>query len=311
MFSVVLVSFILIIWRVYCTEKLLASVTTVRFGQEILRRSQLIQVEASHRNTKIIIVQALAYIGSFLFSLLFPLLRSQIGFYKGRVMGIFSHKLLEQLALVFMPLQGFFNALIFISHKIYNYRRVNEDVSRFEVLKLLFRGSMDEPVLLSRISRIDILAGDEGADVEVADEDGVEEIHITAGSQIDILAGNEGADLEVEDKDGVAEMYITGNLNLNEGQSEAKSDGGENFVDNNDESGVNLSQNLSLSQQGGNNQPSTGSKSLGGFSLFSFSQNSHGYSQRRSNTQNSNADNNVTSSVGDEALSVDVSGFSN
>ncbi len=278
MISIVLVSFVLIIWRVYRTERLLATITTTRHGREIIRTSQVTggedRVEESHRNTKVVTLQALAYIGSFLFTLTFPFLRSFLN-ERTTTLHVLSRSQVTHLSIVFMPLQGFFNALIFISHKIYNYRRVNEDVSRLEVLKLLFRGSMDEPVLLSRISRIDILAGDEGAEVEVADEEGVEEMHFTI------------------------------NLNAKEGSSEAKSDDGDNFVDNNDESGVD--QNLSLSQ--GLNQPSAGSNTLGGFSLFSFSQNSHRYSQR-SNTPN-NADNNIASSVGDEALSVAVSGFSN
>ncbi len=47
--------------------------------------------------------------------------------------------------------QGIFNALIFVSHKVYNYRRVHQDTSIRKVLALLFLGSgADDDLFISR-----------------------------------------------------------------------------------------------------------------------------------------------------------------
>jgi hypothetical protein len=90
-------------------------------------------------------VQALAYILSFLISLGTPLLRSLIT-YEG--------PMIVRLQIVLMPLQGFFNAAIFAYHKIYNYRRLHKDVSICGVLRMIFSEAYVEPVILSRVSMV-------------------------------------------------------------------------------------------------------------------------------------------------------------
>ena len=71
--------------------------------------------------------------------------------------------------IVLMPLQGLFNALTFTYHKIYNYRRIHPDVSRFHVLMLVFYGKADDEVLFSRISMISI-DGDNSIDINIHNE---------------------------------------------------------------------------------------------------------------------------------------------
>ena len=71
--------------------------------------------------------------------------------------------------IVLMPLQGLFNALTFMYHKIYNYRRIHPDVSRFHVLMLVFYGKADDEVLFSRISMISI-DGDNSIDINIHNE---------------------------------------------------------------------------------------------------------------------------------------------
>jgi len=184
MLTIVITSLGLIIRRIHRMEKLLASVTITFSGRRINRTSQLISdmkmVERSHNNTKVVIIQASAYIGVFLLTLLFPLLRSATSSIGERNDSF--KVLIGRLSIVFMPLQGFFNALIFISHKIYNYRRVHEDVSRWEILWMLLRGSLDEPMLFSRISQIDIRAGQESIDVELADEKNIIQVALDMNS---------------------------------------------------------------------------------------------------------------------------------
>jgi hypothetical protein len=59
---------------------------------------------------------------------------------------------LEKTSLVLLPLQGFFNFVIFLSHKVYNYRRVHKNESISHVLALLFCTSTSDPFFISRIS---------------------------------------------------------------------------------------------------------------------------------------------------------------
>jgi hypothetical protein len=58
----------------------------------------------------------------------------------------------EKITLVFLPLQGFFNFIIFVSHKVYNFRRVRRDVSICQVISILFCTSAHDPCFISRIS---------------------------------------------------------------------------------------------------------------------------------------------------------------
>ena len=131
-------SIILILWRVIKVGRALKNPTIKRLSARIEEASR------SHDNTKVVVKQVMAYLLSFAISLGILLVRSII----------VEPYWVIYLSFVLMPLQGFFNALIFISHKVYNYRRVHGDVSRCDVIKLLFRGNADEPLLLSRISLV-------------------------------------------------------------------------------------------------------------------------------------------------------------
>ena len=210
MILAVIICFILIIWRVFSTEKILSTLTPVgRNGRIIVRRSQMrhqSQVQSSHENTKVVLVQAAAYMSSFLLTLLFPFLRSVLPQ---------ASLLIIRLQIVITPLQGFFNAIIFISHKIYNYRRVHIEVSICDVLlKLLLERSMNEPVLLSRISRIEINAGSGSVNIEIADEAHVEHAtfnlnDVPLAPQND--AGSGSVNVEIADEAHVE--HATFNLN--------------------------------------------------------------------------------------------------
>ena len=60
------------------------------------------------------------------------------------------------LTLIFWPLQGFFNALIFIHNKVYNIRRHDESITSCEALNLIFihPGKMPE-MYLSQLRRVE------------------------------------------------------------------------------------------------------------------------------------------------------------
>ena len=116
LFVIIIVSFALVIWRVRQNGKLLAQASN-RDHIQVEER-----VTAAHQNTKLVIAQSLAYIGGFLLSLLFPFLRNFMyvlnnQIWKSETKALFVTVVLGKMMLVFMPLQGFFNFIIFLWHK--------------------------------------------------------------------------------------------------------------------------------------------------------------------------------------------------
>lgn len=87
----------------------------------------------AHIGPLAIIVQALLYIATFALALIFPVMR--LTGTKGLTIDI--------LRVTFTPLQGFFNMLIFVGNKIYNHRRINQEV--------LILGTLNEPVFITRV----------------------------------------------------------------------------------------------------------------------------------------------------------------
>ena len=123
----------------------------------------------SMQNTRVVVIQALAYFISFLIALSMPILRNLPRSLVGNLKDPENELIILRLQIVLMPLQGLFNALIFIYHKIYNYRRIHPDVSRCHVLKLVFSGKADDEVLFSRISMLSV-NGDNSVDINIHNE---------------------------------------------------------------------------------------------------------------------------------------------
>ena len=179
----ILINFAFIIWRVAMTERALKRAIQLRDNNNLRsnddpRRRQLQRVGElrsnqaqqnairSMQNTRVVVIQAAAYFLSFLITLSMPILRNfPIANFKTNDNEI----LILRLQIVLMPLQGLFNAFIFIYHKIYNYRRIHPDVSRCHVLKLVFSGKADDEVLFSRISMISE-NGDDSIDINIHNE---------------------------------------------------------------------------------------------------------------------------------------------
>jgi len=102
--------------------------------------------EPQHKMTKIITSQALMYLGSFFFTWIFTVLT-----YLGDDSS--DNWWIQALKLVFQPLQGFFNMLIFVHHKVYNLRRTDEDLSVSEALRIIFAApSMIPEMILSGLT---------------------------------------------------------------------------------------------------------------------------------------------------------------
>jgi hypothetical protein len=163
--SIILISLVLVIWKVSSTERLLRKLT-LAITKKMNHHSDLEAVVKKHDFTKLVALQALAYILALLLSLLLPLLRA-MNLISG---GDDSYEpwdtivSVDKAILVLLPLQGVCNLIIFISHKICNYRRADSSISICGVLHLLFlqRGT-HEPVYISRIS---IVKREQGHDDE-------------------------------------------------------------------------------------------------------------------------------------------------
>lgn len=170
-FALSLICFLLIIYKIYRVEKELATKS-----RPILRQSQGLQIPRaieSYHNSKVIAVQATMYMLTIAFS-----------FSTGLSITIFHGAQFVRIAYSLFPLQGFFNLLIFISHKIHNYRRANPSTSRFRTLLLIFNGQYQEPVFLSRTpyvfyyrggsNRLEVQSYDESKYEEDSDKSGME-----------------------------------------------------------------------------------------------------------------------------------------
>lgn len=105
----VLISLILVIRRVWKNGRILDQANS--HGDIHIVEEE--RIEEAHHNTKLIIAQSLGYFGAFLLTLTFPSVRN---IYQGSL-SYASITNLNRLYLVFTPLQGFFNFIIFLWHK--------------------------------------------------------------------------------------------------------------------------------------------------------------------------------------------------
>jgi hypothetical protein len=189
---VVVSCFALIIWRILLTQRILQNATTTSSNDSdnfLQRRGQLLNaVKEVNHVSKVIFVQAIAYIGASLITLTTPLLHTLIGDREGYWV--------IKLQVILMPLQGLFNLMIYIGHRIYNYRRVHPDVSKCEVFCKLFTGNANDDTLFTRISLLEIDSDEQNMRVRVENENNdVDHINIQLREKYnddDILSNNIG-----------------------------------------------------------------------------------------------------------------------
>ena len=192
-FATILISFSLCIWRVLSIElklreiEKLHSPNIAHMDTSHMDTSHMDEMRSTHNNTKVILVQSLAYTTVFALTLSLVLVRS-----------LSEYRLDEGIALL-VPSTGFFNCLIFVGHKVYNYRRCHKDESTCSILyKLCFGPATKEPVVMSFISIIERDKQLEKFRVELINEWGLNQSFcmsyapIDAKQQIDA----KGADVE-------------------------------------------------------------------------------------------------------------------
>ena len=151
------------------------------------------KVQKTHQNSKIIFLQAIGYILALISSLILPII-SMFSLFNKDTRWPFCG------TYILVPLQGFFNALIFVGHKIYNYRRVHPNLSKWKTFHLLVTGKANDHILFSRISRVDV-NNNNIIDVQIENEENQNE-HV----RFDIM----------EMESHVSRMDLSGNIDMNE-----------------------------------------------------------------------------------------------
>ena len=127
-------SIILIMWKVIQEERKMNQTKLKRYSARLAQATK-----SRQNNIKVVFIQAMTYLLAFMITLGIILVRSVI----------VEPQWMIYLSFYLVPLQGFFNALIFIAHKVHNYRRLHSDISRCNVIKLLFKGKAQDPFLFS------------------------------------------------------------------------------------------------------------------------------------------------------------------
>ena len=100
-------------------------------------------------NTIIVSRQAGMYVGAFIITWVFTIMS----------FGMEDNWSVQILKCIFQPLQGFFNFLIFMYHKIHNVRRCNKDFGFGRALKFVFQSPSEVPQML--LSKIDLVKEEE------------------------------------------------------------------------------------------------------------------------------------------------------
>eukprot|EP00557_Chaetoceros_sp_GSL56_P010431 CAMPEP_0176479800 /NCGR_PEP_ID=MMETSP0200_2-20121128/1936_1 /TAXON_ID=947934 /ORGANISM="Chaetoceros sp., Strain GSL56" /LENGTH=367 /DNA_ID=CAMNT_0017875875 /DNA_START=593 /DNA_END=1693 /DNA_ORIENTATION=- len=174
-FSLILVTMVLVIVKAIQTNRVIEMVykqlkgrsDSPRWHQEMNVRHHLV---ARQNNVKATIVHALSYILAFLTVLIIPLLISVDTFENP-----FENPLdmdesqwekrfrVDKAMLVLLPMQGVFNFFIFISLKIYSYRKTYTGASIFQTFRKVFLERIQEPCYISRISIVNHDRENDGA----------------------------------------------------------------------------------------------------------------------------------------------------
>ena len=151
-FVVALTSFVLIIHKVWWTERNLRRLNTNNDSSpddDVVDDNENIVTPVSQqdlrKNVRAVLIQASAYFLSYIVCtfLLFYLLGKRN-----------KKSILIKEAAVLLTMQGFFNCVIFVSHKIYTFKQIDKNNRICAILWMLLRG-YNEPIVFTRISMVD------------------------------------------------------------------------------------------------------------------------------------------------------------
>lgn len=97
-----------------------------QYSREALREDRVRMLQDRHRLTRVVLIQCVAYITAQILTLIWIVLKTSFTL-------DFAH-----LRLLFQPLQGFWNFIIFIVFKVYHVRKTNQSMTLGEALGIIF-----------------------------------------------------------------------------------------------------------------------------------------------------------------------------
>ena len=107
----------------------------------------VLQSQRAYRYTKIITFQAIMYILAFFLTWAFVVMTWRLG----------DRTEIAVLKMIFNPLQGFFNAFIFIGHKVHNVKQSSPHLSSLEALRnVIFQPNTVPEIVISKVELVAI-----------------------------------------------------------------------------------------------------------------------------------------------------------
>jgi len=110
------------------------------------------KITKNHAKTKAIFVQAISYIIACFMVQIFPTLN----FNSSKQSTLYNNNTYALFSMIFFPLQGLYNFLIFVSHKVYTLRVADENITLIQALKKVLTHDEEPIVIISRISAVSV-----------------------------------------------------------------------------------------------------------------------------------------------------------
>jgi len=185
-------AFIIVTMFMVCWTFFIEATRLDRYIKSVHHRDSR-NIEASQKKwseLKAIFSQAVGYVLAFFICQSFSLL---VVLYGAMGKNVRMNKAFQYMHIFGQPIQGLFNCLIFLGHKVYNRRRSNASLTRFQALVQVFTMPKDEPLIF--LNNIQIVVNDNEEDIkEESEEDGPEEPELDSNlsnrSSGIILSGN-------------------------------------------------------------------------------------------------------------------------
>ena len=156
--AIMFTTMFLVCWTVYSQERRLKIYLKSIHGQRTENNEngkyddKINTTQLWRSETKTVLFQALGYLGAFLLCQLFPL------WYFLLIPN--RNPVLLYLQALFRPLQGLFNCMIYIGHKISNRRRSNSTLTKWQAFRQIFTRPNDDPTLFIHNINIVFKEGD-------------------------------------------------------------------------------------------------------------------------------------------------------
>lgn len=127
---------------------------------QAINNRNLVLSRSRHHYTKIILVQAFAYLLAFLLCQSNVFI-SMTSVFNGNIEDLRNHQSFQIYHLIFRPLQGFLNLIVFLGHKIYNIRQVNKDLTIWKAFKQILLTTEEPKFIFSQVSIVNAEGGEE------------------------------------------------------------------------------------------------------------------------------------------------------